>query len=170
MLMDRMVKAADRTGVRWKHILTEVEAEPADIPTARAKMLLFRNAADKLSSRAGRSPVRIFRIPVRYRQPVLNLDHLATARQHEVAEWLLYAPRQLEGEITEAAGTVTMSTALSRELLHTLLIDSYAHAFDYSPDYRAYCQAMFDEYATELVNPLVLQENPRVISAVAPQQ
>jgi hypothetical protein len=122
MLIEAMVKAADATGVPWLHILTEVESAPADVKTAKAKMLLFKNAAETLSRKFGKSIVRVFRLPINYRQPILHLELLPTAKRHEVAEWLLYAPRSIGDGLAEVGGSVTMSRSLATVLLDTLLI------------------------------------------------
>ncbi|MGC4077465.1 MAG: hypothetical protein QM702_10620 [Rubrivivax sp.] len=163
-LLDAMSKGADRTGVRWKHIVTEVEAAPADLISARAKMLTFRNAAEKLSRRAKRTPVRVFRLPIDYRQPILHLELLKTASEHEVSEWLLYAPRHIAGEVAEWVEGVTISRDLATTLLDTLLIKGYARAFAHSPAYGTYCRKMLNSYVEALPEFLLLAENPRAIT------
>ncbi len=166
MLIEALVKAADATGVPWEHVVTEVESAPTDIMTAKAKMLLFSNAAEELSRRHNRPVVRVFRLPIRYRQPILHIEQLASAREHEVPEWLLYAPRSIGGRLVEENGKVIMTRPMATELLDTLLIKGYAHAFAHSAEYVAYIRKMFDEYVAQLPEQLALEDNPRALVAI----
>lgn len=167
MLLEAMAKGADRTGVPWEHIITEVEAAPSDLLSARAKMLVFKNAAEELSRRAQRTPVRVFRLPIQYRQPILHVELLDDAAEHEVPEWLLYAPRDIAGHVVETDHGVTMSRALATTLLDTLLIKGYARAFAHSPPYGDYCRKMLSEYVETLPELLLLHENPRAVTGTA---
>lgn len=150
LLLAAMVKAADATGVEWRHIITEVEAEPKDLPRARAKLQLFQNAAEELSRRAGRDTVRVFKLPIAYRQPILDLRWLDDPEQHEVKEWLLYAPRQLRDGLHLSGAQVLMDKSLANSLLDTLLLKAYGSAFPSSDRYRAYCGRKFAACTTDL--------------------
>lgn len=164
MLIERMIREADATGIPWCHVLTEVESAPADLLTAKSKMLLFNNAAQNLSRKFRRDVVKVYRLPIRYRQPLLHPEHISDATAHEVPAWLLYAPRANLKGLQIVDGRLNMSRELALELLDTLLIKSYQYNFRANPEYMPYAQTLLNELQSQLPERLVLEDNPRTLS------
>lgn len=150
-LISAMLEAANRTGVPWAHVVTEV------VTGQEVKARLFNMAARKLSQKAGRKTVPVLALPLSYAEPVLRLDQIGGDGDHGKAARLLYAPKEpVDGLRRVEDGSYVMAKWLAMRLLDTLLLGSYAQIFPESAEYRQYCHDAYQRYVDKLPDPLVL--------------
>jgi hypothetical protein len=160
MLLKGMLRAFDKTGHRWRFIVTEVQDLP-NTSRAYAKLRRFNNAAEKLSAQAGKKPVGVFRMPVAYEQPPLDLERFAETDLDawRNPHWLLIAPRR-EEDLRTSGSHKTLSKQLVGEVLETLAM-SYAENFPESKAYGAYLQKQLASYKAALPEAVPLQRPRR---------
>lgn len=157
-LLAEMVNAADATGVRWRHAITEVASDGVNFRGPRARMQHFNNAAEKLAKEANRFDIGVAKLSLKYRQPTLRPQLVGEVsdeelHKHEENAWLLYVSR--DGKSS------TMKRETARELLRTIVVNSYGWAFADFVNYKPYAEALLLEYFASLPDQVEMTSDSR---------
>jgi hypothetical protein len=160
-LLRGMIRAFEKTGSPWKYVVTEVEESPStkDL-SAAAKLKLFQTAARKLSIEAKREIVDVFKLPVKYRQPPLDLARLAKADEFTDPQWLLCAPRD-KAMLTERDGGHYISREELTKILETLLVYCYGDNYPGNQQYMAFLRGELKRYVGAMDQWMPVVRNPR---------
>jgi len=168
MLLRHMLKAADATGTRWVHILTELEliSRPG-LPSAESKWVLFQQVAEELSPKTGR--VGVYRLGINFRRILIDPDALASADGATEPQWLLWAPRAATW-VSRRENRTFISRATALHLIETLLLRAYAEPFPEAREYQDYLHGEFERYQRELGPTVEVELNPRMTRSNAIRQ
>lgn len=170
MLLRWMLKAADATGTRWVHILTELElVSRPGLPSPESKWVLFQQVAQELSPKAGRDSVGVYRLGIDFRRVLIDPDALAVAEGATEKQWLLWAPRAATW-VTREGNRTTIARATALHLLETLLLRAYGDSFPDAGEYQSYLLGEFARYQRELGPTVEVELNPRMTRANAIRQ
>jgi hypothetical protein len=161
MLLKAMIGAFNKTGSPWKYVVTEVQESPSEKDlSAAAKLKLFQTAARKLSIQAKREVVDVFKLPVNYRQPPLDLTRLKRPQDHTDPQWLLCAPRD-KSMMTEREGTHYISREELTGILETLLLYCYGDNYPDNADYMTFLRGELKRYVRAMEQWMPVIRNPR---------